>query len=416
MIKIEAHQITLFIYNITLVPILFFSVLFIILTTINLFVDRKPKKKFKTPNKLPLISVQIPTFNDPVAERCVKQCLNFDYPKDKYEIIIADDSTNPKTRDILSKYAKKYPEIVKYQYRDNRIGFKAGALKQAMGITKGEIIVIFDSDWIPNKNFLNEIVKPFSDSKVAIVQTKQGFYNKNTNLITRFAAYLLMIYHTIIMPINNRVNCVFFCGTAGAIRRSMFEEVGGWNLNSLTEDSDLTVRLMLKGYKTFYLDHETPSEVPATFESFIKQQMRWCYGNIRVFLDNSFRILFKKGLSIKQRLMITYITIGNFIAPIVVLMTLFGLVSWFIGDPTLFTMNDLIDFFSRLFLTAGFLVLGIATLWKKQRIIEFPYLLLSVFTLGIVLAIANTIAAFKAIINSKLHWYCTTKDDNIKFV
>ena len=409
------HDFTLFAYNLSLFPIIFFSVLLIILVLINFFVEcKKPSyKKFK---EMPFVSVQIPTYNDPIAERCVKKCMEFDYPKDKYEIIIADDSTDINTQNILQKYADDNPGFIKYIYRNNRKGFKAGALKNAMKITKGKIIVIFDADWIPGKDFLKRIVKPFSNPKVALVQAKQGFYNKNTNLITRFAAYLLMVYHTIVMPINNKVNCVFFCGTAGAIRRKMFEEVGGWNLNSLTEDSDLSVRLLLKGYKSVYLDFETPSEVPATFESFIKQQMRWCYGNVRAFFDNAFKILFKKGLTFKQRAMILYATLGNIIAPIVVFMTLFGLVSWFIGEPALFNMTDLMNFISRFLLTAGFIVMGAATLYKRRRLYEFPYLLLSVFTLGVVLAVANSVAFLKAVSNKKLHWFCTVKDANYKLV
>ncbi len=409
------HDFTLLVYNLTLFPIIFFSVLFIILTFINLFADKKTVK-YKGPKKLPFITIQIPTFNDPVAERCIKKCMEMDYPKDKFEIIIADDSTNKETQDILRKYAEKNPEFIKYLHRDNREGFKAGALKEAMKITRGELFVIFDADWIPAKNFLREIIKPFSDKKVAIVQTRQGFYNKDSNIITRFAAYLLMIYHTVVMPINNKINCVFFCGTAGALRKSAFEEVGGWNLSSITEDSDLSVKLLLKGYKTIYLDIETPSEVPSTFESFIKQQMRWCYGNVRAFLDNAFTILFKKGLTLRQRSMITYITIGNIIAPVVVLMTIFGFVGWFVGEPQLFSLQDMVTLLSRFMLTAGFLFIGAATLIKRKIIKEFPQLLLSVFTLGLILAIANTVAFFKAAFNSELHWFCTVKDDNYEFV
>ena len=410
------HDFTLLVYNLSLLPIIFFSVLFIILSLVNYFVEKKEKVHYKKLKELPFISVQIPTFNDPVAERCVKKCMEFDYPKDKYEIVIADDSTNIHTQHLLKKFEEENPGFIKYIHRENREGFKPGALKNAMKITKGEVIVVFDSDWIPNKDFLSKIVKPFSDPQVAIVQTRQGVYNQNTNLITRFAAYLLIIYHTIIMPINNKVNCVFFCGTAGAMRRSMFEKVGGWNLNSITEDSDLSIKLLLRGYKSVYLDFETPSEVPSTFESFIKQQMRWCYGNARAFIDNASRILFKKGLTLRQRLMVLYVTVGNIIAPAVVIMTVFGFVGWFIGEPSLLNLKDLITLLSRFTLTAGFIIIGIVALYKKQQLAEIPYLILSAFTLGLVLAVANSVAFIKAITDKKLHWFCTVKDLNEEFV
>lgn len=407
-----AYNATLFLYNLALIPVIAFSVIFLIFTIINLIVDKKEKPNKHALIELPFISVQIPSFNDPIAERCVKKCMKFDYPKNKYEIIIVDDSTSIETQNILSKYAEKNPGFIKYQHRNNRIGFKPGALKEAMPITKGEIMVIFDADWIPKKDFLKRIIKPFADPEIAIVQSRQGFYNKDTNLITKFAAYALMVYHTIVLPINNRLNCVFFCGTAGAIRKSAFEEVGGWNAESITEDTELSVNLLLKGYKSVYLKMETPSEVPDTFESFIKQQMRWCYGNTRVFFDNAKKILFKKGLTLTQRVMITYTTLSNIIAPIVIAMTFFGFSMWFLGEPALFRFNDVLDLIIKILLTGGFLLMGFVTLFKHKLLKEVPYLIGAVFTVGLVLAAGNAYAFIKAILNQKLHWYCTPKIDN----
>ena len=405
-----------FVYNLSLIPIIFFSVLFILLSLINLFVDNNKKTDYKRMRNFPFVSVQIPTFNDPVAERCVKQCMEFDYPKDRFEIIIADDSTHIITQKLLKKYADKNPGFVKYIHRDNRENFKPGALINAMKQTKGEIIIIFDADWVPRRYFLKRIIKPFSDPKVAIVQSRQGIYNQKTNLITRFASYLMMIHHIILMPIGNKINCVFFCGTAGAVRRSALEEAGGWNVGSITEDADLTVNLLLKGYKSVYLDFETPSEAPDNFEGLIKQQMRWCYGNVRVFFDHSFDILFKKSITLKQKLLIIYITLGNIVAPVVVVMTFFGFAGWFLGELTLFNMHDLIPFSLKFLYTSGFFFMGILTLYKKRQLGELPYLLLAGFTIGIVLAVANSIVFFRAVANKKLQWFCTPKSANEEFV
>ena len=144
---------SLMLYNLALFPVVFFSVMFFILTMINLFVDRK-QSKYKALNNFPFVTVHIPTFNDPIGARCVEKCMKFDYPKDKFEIIIADDSTNNETQKMLKKYADG--RFVKYIHRDNRVGFKPGALQNAMKITRGEIIVVFDADWIPKKDFLKE--------------------------------------------------------------------------------------------------------------------------------------------------------------------------------------------------------------------------------------------------------------------
>ncbi len=407
----DLYTITIFTYNLSILPIIAFSILFVLFSIINLTIKSK-KIKYKEFKELPFVSVQVPTFNDPIATRCVEKCMEFDYPKDRYEIMIIDDSTHLETQTLLQKYANDNPEFIKYIHRSNRDGYKPGALKDAMPQTKGDILVLFDADWIPKPDFLKKVIAPFSDEKIAIVQTKQGFYNKDKNWVTRFAAYTLMIYHEIIMPIHNQVNSVFFCGTAGAIRRTAFEEVGGWNTKSITEDSELTVRILRKGYKTLYLPIETESEVPETVEAFVKQQMRWCYGNTRVFFDNFSNIWLKKGLKIKQRLMITYVTLGNIIAPAVILMTISGMMGWFTGEPKLFSMSEFWILASKFVYTAGFILMGLVTFYKRNIMKEIKYLIYTAMSIGIVLAITNSYAFYKAITNQKLVWHCTPKNDN----
>ncbi len=402
------QELLLFLYNITLFPIVFFSILFLMFSLLNIALP-KTKKKFRKPKKLPFVSVQVPVFNDPIASRCIDACIGLDYPKDRFEIIIVDDSTDKKLAKDLEAYSENNPDFIKYIHRENREGYKPGALMNAQPITKGELIVIFDSDWIPQKEFLRKVVEPFSDPDVAIVQTRQGFSNHDKNLISRFASYLLIIYHSVFMPINNKANAVFFCGTAGAIRKKAMVKVGGWNSKSITEDSDLTVRLLMAGYKTVYLDIATPSEVPYKVEDFVKQQMRWTYGNTRVFIDNAPKILFSKGLSIWQSILISFITLGNMTAPIVILMTLFGFSAWFIGEPQLMQVSDFIGFFSKFLYTSGFLLMGIVAFSRQKMLKEFPYLLLSSFSLSLILAGANTVAFFKALFNFREYWYRTPK-------
>ena len=407
-----AQDVAILAYNITLIPVIAASLFFLILSMISLLSSGKPKPKFEKLKELPFVSIQIATYNDPIAKRCVEKCLQFEYPKDRYEIVIADDSTNEQTQKMLSDFEKQNPGIVKYCHRNNRNGFKAGALKEAMKVTKGEYIAVFDSDWVPEKDWLIKAIQPFSNPKIGLVQTMQGFYNNYKNLITRFAAYTLTVYHTIILPINSMNNAVLFCGTGGIIRRKAFEEAGGWNPQSLTEDSELSVKILAKGYKSVYLEIETPSEVPETIEGFVKQQMRWCYGNTRIFFDNAPLILYKRGLSLKQRITITLSTLGNAIAPIIILMTIFGYSGWFLGEITLLGISDLISLAGRFLMTSGFLVIAFMTLHRKKTAKEFPYLVLALFSMGVVLAIANSVAFTKAILNIKLQWFCTPKSEN----
>lgn len=411
---IAPQEVALVLYNTAFIPVMFFSVLYLFLAIFNIL-SEKEKKSYPDSKKLPIISVQIPVFNDSVATECIEKCMVFDYPKSKYEIIIVDDSTDKKIAARLKAYTKNNSGFIKYVHRNNREGFKPGALNNAMSVTRGEIIVIFDSDWKPGKGFLRDIIKPLmSDDKVAFVQAKQTFVNLRQTLVSRFAGYLLMIYHRILMPINDKVNSVFFCGTAGAIRRKALDEMGGWNASSITEDADLSIKMLSSGYKSVYMDIEVPSEVPETIEGFIKQQMRWCYGLTRAFFDNIHGISSSKKLSVPQKIVITYNTLGNIIAPIVFLMTFFGMVGWFLGDPRLFNLNDIIQFFLKFAYTSGFLLLGGIALFKEGYLKEFPYLVLGTFSVSLILVAFNSFAFFKAVMNRPLFWHCTPKSGNVR--
>jgi cellulose synthase/poly-beta-1,6-N-acetylglucosamine synthase-like glycosyltransferase len=413
------YEMTLILYNAALLPVLFFSILFILLTLVSIFLDPRRKQRLARAPKLkryPFITVQVPTFNDPIALRCLEACLNFTYPKHRYEIMIIDDSTKTETVAALQAFAKRHKNV-SFFHRKNREGYKPGALRAAHPHVKGELLTLFDADFVPRKDFLQRIAKPFEQENVAIVQGRQGFLNLKENLVTRWAAYLLQVHHYIVMPINNKVNSVFFCGTAGAIRKSAMDSVGGWNQESITEDSDLSVRLLAEGWQNVYLDVETPSEVPNTIEAFVKQQMRWCFGNTRVFFDQWKLILYKRGLTLGQRLMITYFTLGNLVAPVVILMTIAGFMGWFSGELTLFGLNDVAEFFLKFFYTAGFLVMGFVMLFKRRAPGEFGHLLLAAISLGLILAAANSVAVYKAIFQkekplfgNKNSWICTPKE------
>ncbi|NTV23265.1 MAG: glycosyltransferase [Nanoarchaeota archaeon] len=403
---ISAQGMTLFIYNLAIVPVIFFSIIFLVIAFLNLFIS--PETRLPKLKKYPKISVQIPVYNDPIAAKCIRNCMKFDYPD--FEIIIVDDSTDKKTSAALRIFSEKNPEIIKYIHRDNRAGFKPGALINAMSITKGEVVVLFDSDWRPEKDFLQKIVAPMQgDPNVAIVQARQGFCNDKTNLVSRFASYLLKIHHNLMMPIHSRANSVFFCGTAGAIRRSALEKIGGWNDKSITEDADLSVKLLSKGYKIVYINVPVASEVPTTIEGFVKQQMRWCYGLTRTFFDNFHEIFTSKKLSFMQRMMITYNTLGNMVSPVVILMTLSGTLGWFLGEPQLFKPADLVDFGLKFVYTSGFLMLGGIALARENQLEDFPYLVLGTFTVSLVLVTFNSVAFIKAVLNQPLHWHRTPK-------
>jgi cellulose synthase/poly-beta-1,6-N-acetylglucosamine synthase-like glycosyltransferase len=419
------HDLFLVLYKGAFIPVCIGSGVFFLLAVISLLVDRSrgsraPKNKL---TEYPFITVQLPSYNDPVAVRCVEACLNFDYPKDRYDIMILDDSTDKATASLLEDMARRHPDRIRFFHRDNRAGYKPGALKAWMPYVRGKLVVIFDADFVPHPNFLKNIAQPFEDPQVAIVQGRQGsFLNGSQNLVTRFASYLLGLQHYILMPINQCCNAVFFCGTGGALRKRAIEAVGGWNTTSITEDSDLSVRLLVKGYRSVYLPFDTPSELPVTLKAFLRQQMRWCFGNARVFFDHAWQILGRGPLSLAQRIMISFMTIGSLIAPIVILFTIAGSLAWITGDPRPFTMDDVLEVLTTVLLTSGFLIMGLVMLVKRGSQAQFPRFVAAAVSLGYVLTCALTVAVYKAafrkdkpLFAQKTSWICTPKSGNEQY-
>ncbi len=411
----DIYLISFLLFQTFMIPVMFFSIVFYLVTIGSIFT--RPKKfKFdlKTIN-WPFVTIQIPVYNDPIAIRCIESSLRLDYPKDRYEIVVADDSTDEKTRRLLDRYANN--PLVKIVRRDNRKGFKAGALNNALKYSRGEIIVIFDSDNVPPRNFLKEIVRPFMiDDKIAIVQARARFLNFTQNIITRFAATLLTAYHHIWLPVADRFNALFFCGSFGAIRRSVLEEIGGWNETNITEDADLSVRIIDRGYKTLYIPElRVFGEVPFSISGFIKQQMRWVYGETRTFFDHWRRILFSKNLRIMQKIFITFTTLGGVVSPFVIGMTLFGQIALFTAPLRPVNLFSVLLFARNFILTAGFLFMVALALFVAKRGFTIPRnaklirLVILSLPLGLYLSIYNTIAFFKGVLNVPMTWHITPK-------
>ncbi len=416
------HTIFQLLFEYAFIPVCIFSAFCGLLVLLNLLVDRQlTYSRSSSLKEYPFITIQVPSFNDPVAARCIEACLRFSYPRDRYEIMILDDSTDQETAQFLATFASRHPDLVRYFYRDNRAGYKPGALKTWMPQVRGELIVIFDADFVPPVDFIERVVQPFEDPQVAIVQARQTkFLNGKENLVARFASYLLGIHHLILNPINHRYNAVFFCGTAGALRKRAVEEVGGWNTTSITEDFDLSVRLLARGYRSVYLPLDTMSEVPVTLNAFLKQQMRWCFGNVRVFLDNARTILFGGSLTLPQRLLISIMTLGHLFAPVVIVMTVAGFLAN-LTNPQPFGIDDLLGNLSKILLTSGFIFMGLVMLHKRESSAEFPHFLAATLTLGLVLTGTLTLALYRAVFRKnaplfgKTSWICTPKSGNETF-
>jgi len=238
---------------------------------------------------LPVVTIQLPLYNEMyVVDRLVDSVCAIDYPREKLEIQILDDSTD-ETRTIAEAAARRHAAEgidIKYIHRTDRSGYKAGALEAGMHVARGTFIAIFDADFVPKRDFLMATVHHFTDPKVALVQTRWGHVNEDYSLLTKIQAILLDAHFVLEHGSRNRGGCFFnFNGTAGIWRKAAIIDGGGWQHDTLTEDLDLSYRTQLRGWRFVFLpNHVAPAELPVEMNAFKSQQHRWAKGSIQTFL------------------------------------------------------------------------------------------------------------------------------------
>ncbi len=253
--------------------------------------DTSQKWHFSDPSQIPFVTIQLPLYNDkPVVERLLRNISKIDYPHNKLEVQVLDDSTDDSaalTAEIISELKTEgFP--IYHITRTHRKGFKAGALKAGLETAKGEFIAIFDSDFVPQPDWLKKTLPYFKNEKLGVVQTRWGHLNKNYSLLTKLQAFLLD-YHFILEQTGRNFGKHFinFNGTAGVWRKSCILDAGNWEGDTLTEDLDLSYRAQLKGWEFKYLrEVETPAELPITIAAARSQQFRWNKGAAENFQKN----------------------------------------------------------------------------------------------------------------------------------
>lgn len=232
---------------------------------------------------LPFVTVQLPIFNEMyVVERLIDNIVSFDYPKEKFEIQIIDDSTD-ETIAISQRKVEEYRAKgfdIKLVQRDDRVGYKAGALKHATEVAKGDFLAIFDADFLPRKDFLKETIPYFNNEKVGVVQTRWEHINQNYSIITKLQALQLNVHFTVEQSGRKAGNFMLqFNGTAGVWRKQCIDDAGGWEADTLTEDLDLSYRAQMRGWEIKYLEKfGSPAELPAEMNALKSQQFRWMKG------------------------------------------------------------------------------------------------------------------------------------------
>lgn len=231
----------------------------------------------------PMVTIQLPIFNERfVVERLIDNICKMDYPKDKMEIHILDDS-NDDTLEVTRKKVEEYKNKgfqIDQILRKERQGFKAGALQYDMDIAKGEFMAIFDADFLPNPDFLKKTIPHFVNEKVGVVQTRWEHINEDYSLITKLQALQLNVHFSVEQLGRKAGNYLLqFNGTGGVWRRTAIEKAGGWEADTLTEDLDLSIRTQLAGFEIVYLEEVgSPAELPAEMNGLKSQQFRWMKG------------------------------------------------------------------------------------------------------------------------------------------
>ncbi len=246
----------------------------------------EPERRYDE-DQLPVVTVQLPMFNEMyVAERLLDAVARLDYPRDRLEIQILDDSTD-ETQGICRSKAealRKAGHRVQYLHRDDRSGYKAGALEQGLLHASGELVLVFDADFMPKPEMLRQMVHYFSNPRVGMVQARWGHVNRDFSRLTEVEALMLDGHFVIEHTARHRSGRFFnFNGTAGMWRVKTISDAGGWQHDTLTEDMDLSYRAQLKGWEFVYLyDTISPAELPVEMNSFKSQQFRWAKGSIQV--------------------------------------------------------------------------------------------------------------------------------------
>jgi cellulose synthase/poly-beta-1,6-N-acetylglucosamine synthase-like glycosyltransferase len=289
-------------------------------------VKPQPERSFAE-SELPRITVQLPLFNEMyVVERLLESVTGLNYPRHLLEIQVLDDSTDETVR-IARAAVEKHKQRgfdIQYIHREDRTGFKAGALENGMKMAKGQLVAIFDADFMPKPDGLRKMVDFFTDERVGMVQMRWGHINANYSLLTRIQEVLLDGHFVVEQASRNRTGAFFnFNGTAGMWRREAIEWSGGWQHDTLTEDTDLSFRAQLMGWRFVYLlDEDTPAELPVEMNAFKAQQRRWAKGLVQVGLKLMPRLWKHPQLTFQQKVELFFRLFGNCAAMLLIVLSI----------------------------------------------------------------------------------------------
>jgi cellulose synthase/poly-beta-1,6-N-acetylglucosamine synthase-like glycosyltransferase len=372
----------------------------------------EPKELF---GELPRLTLQLPIFNEQyVVDRLLDAVCKLKYPREKLDIQVLDDSTDETVtvaRNLVERYAALGHPIT-YHHRSNRHGFKAGALAEGLKTAKGEFVAIFDADFVPPEDFLLRTIHHFTDPRIGMVQTRWTHINRNYSFLTEVEA-ILLDGHFVLEHSGRARSGVFFNfnGTAGVWRRSTIDEAGGWQHDTLTEDTDLSYRAQLKGWKFVYLqDVECPAELPVEMTAFKTQQARWAKGLIQTGKKILPRVM-KSDVPLRVKVEAWYHLTANLSYPLMIVLSVLllpAMIIRFYQGWFQMLYIDLPLFMASTFSISSFYLVSQKELFPRRwprALLYLPFLM----ALGIGLTITNTRAVLEALIGKKSAFARTPK-------
>jgi len=368
------------------------------------------------PAAWPKVTIQLPIYNERyVIERLVNAAAGFDYPRDKLEIQVLDDSTD-ETQQIARAVVDRYRALglpIHYIHRTNRVGYKAGALQEGLGQASGEFIAIFDADFQPPADFLRRTL-PYlvADPKAGMIQTRWTYLNRHYSALTEIEAILLDGHFVVEHGARSRRGIFFnFNGTAGVWRRATIDDAGGWEHDTLTEDTDLSYRAQLQGWRFLYVPGiECPSELPVEMSAFKTQQARWAKGLMQTAKKTLPRVFDSKVSARHKAEAFLHLT-ANVSYPLMVALSVILLPAMIVRFYQGWFQMLLIDlplFLASTCSISGFYLVSQREIdpknWKRS-ILYLPF----VMAVGIGLSVRNARAVIEAIFGMKSEFARTPK-------
>jgi cellulose synthase/poly-beta-1,6-N-acetylglucosamine synthase-like glycosyltransferase len=372
-----------------------------------------PKGRFE---ELPRVTVQLPMFNEMyVVQRLLDAVAKIDYPRDRFQIQVLDDSTDETQGICRVKVAELQANglDVEYVHRDDRTGFKAGALENGLKTATGEFVLIFDADFVPNADILQKTIQFFTDPGIAMVQVRWEHVNREFSGLTEAQALMLDGHFVMEHAGRNWSGRFFnFNGTAGIWRRSAIADAGGWQHDTLTEDMDLSYRAQLKGWRFIYLPEVVaPAELPVEMRSFKSQQFRWAKGSIQVAKKLLPQIM-RADIPFRVKMEAFFHLTNNFAYPLLLLLSLLLLPNLIVRTTHGWRevlMIDLPLFFGTTVSIASFYLAAARELYPEKGVWRVIRRLPLVLSLGIGLCVNQTRAVIEALAGHETEFVRTPK-------